>query len=575
MPEFLISDTKNGFKTLSILDNRTGKEVKLHSSYDPVKEADRSIDAFDKGRSSIIAVSGVALGYHIVSLKKKYPDVKIIAIEKESEIIRLCRKYYPESLDEIAIIGPDTDPENILGTIELSGFKGIAHYIHKPTYQLNPEFYEGIISNIKLYISSRISDLLTRFEFEEKWVQNIFKNIKHMENSTSVSKLFGKFRGLPGVIVSAGPSLKHSIADLKKIQNSAVIIAVDTSLKILAKHNIIPHFVLTLDAQKYSLKHFTGVHSGNTILIADMVSCPSILNTFTGRKIISTTSKYYQNAEGLTVRETTPGIDWIEKKTGPLGDVQSGGSVATSAFDLLLNMGCNPIILTGQDLAYTGREYHCSGTYHNDDWIPRINRFSNLDSINQNVIRKRKIKYVERYGDHSAIISDFIFDLYRSWFEDSAERISVSVINASGDGSKIKNTKEMSLCDAVKTGTSRTNPQTIIEKIVSVNADTDISELKKSIISGYHQIENIISLTESDYPDKSIFDKINNLLEDEDTHSLLKPLMRKSQFYVSRHSFEADKTMDIIYNDIKNAARKMKQILKGSGMMEQIKDETI
>lgn len=568
MPEFLISDTKNGFKTLSVLDKKTGKEIKLHSSYDPVKEADRSIDSFDKGKSSIIAVSGIALGYHLIALKRKYPGVKIIAIEKETGIIDLCRKTYPESLERIDIISPDIDPESILEKIDLAGFKGIAHYIHKPTYQINPEFYEDKINNIKLYISSRISDLLTRFEFEEKWIQNIFKNIKHMENSASVSKLFGKFQGLPGVIVSAGPSLKHCIDDLKKIKKNAVILAVDTSLKILQKHDISPHFVLTLDAQKYSLKHFTGVHPDKTVLIADMVSCPSILNTFNGRKIISTTSKYYLDSDGNTARETTPGIDWIEKKTGPLGDVQSGGSVATSAFDLLLNMGCNPIILAGQDLAYTGREYHCSGTYHNDDWIPRINRFSNLDSINQNVIRKRKIKYVRKYGNRSTVISDFIFDLYRSWFEDSAGRISSTVINATGGGSRINNTREMNLVDAVKTGTNKTDPQDIIERIISGNMNNNISAIKKSIQNGYQKIETIVNLTGTDKPDEITIDKINNLMEDDDTHSLLKPLMRKSQFYVSRHSFEAEKAKEIIYNDIKSSAFKMKEILKGSGMLE-------
>jgi hypothetical protein len=568
MPEYLITDSRNGFKTLSILNNETGKEIKLHSSYDPVKEAERSIDAFDKGRSSIIAVSGVALGYHLISLKKKYPETKIIAIEKDIEILKLCRNTCPASLEGIDIIQPGTDPESVFEGMDLSGFKGISHYIHNPSYQINPGFYDKTINGIKLYISSRISDLLTRFEFEEKWIQNIFRNLKHLEKAASVSNLFGRFRGLPGIIVSAGPSLKHNIENLKLIHNKAVIVAVDTSLKILDKHNISPHFVLTLDAQKYSVKHFTGVHTGKTILIADMVSCPSIMNRFTGRKIISTTSKYYQNSEGDVMRETTPGIDWIERKTGPLGDIQSGGSVATSAFDLLLNMGCDPIILVGQDLAYSGREYHCSGTYHNDDWIPKISRFSNLDTINQNVIRKRKIKYVKRYGDRNTIISDFVFDLYRSWFEDSACRISASVINATGDGSKISNTREMNLADAVKTGTNKSDPQLIIEKIFSGNTQKGISEIKKSILSGYSKIKSIIDLTESDKPDEDIIAKINNLLEDDDTHSLLKPLMRRSNFYISRHAFEADKAKDIIYNDVKISARKMKKILEGSGMVE-------
>jgi len=568
MYEYLISETRNGFKTLSIVDKKTDKEIKLHSSYDPIKEAERSITAFEKGKSSIIIVSGIALGYHLESLKKKYPEIKIIALEKDKEVLNICRTLYPHYLDKIETAFSADDLGPIFENLNLADFKGISHYTHKPSYQLNPEFYENIISNIKLSISSRISDLLTRFEFEEKWIENIFKNLKHLKNSSNVSELFGKFKGYPGIIVSTGPSLKYNIDELNKIKDKAVIVAVDTSLKVLDKHNIKPHFVLTLDAQKYSLKHFTGVKTGETILIADIVSCPSILNTYSGKKIISTTSKYYQNSSGDIVRETTPMIDWIEKKGSSFGDIQSGGSVATSAFDLLLNMGCDPIILAGQDLAYSGREYHCSGTYHNDDWIPKITRLNNLDTINQNIIRKRKVKYVMKYGNSGMVISDFVFDLYKSWFEDSADRVSVSVINSTCGGSKIKNTKEMSILDAVKNKKNTVSPSSIIEKIISSKTGHDVSGIKAAIIEGCNRLNGIIELTESDKPEEDTIDKINILLDNEETNELLKPLMRKSQFYVSRHSLKSDKTKDIIYNDVKISARKMKEFLIASGMIE-------
>ncbi len=566
MFEYTITDTRNGFKTLAVINKETGKETRFHSSYDPVKEAERSIEAFDKGRASIIIVSGIALGYHLDCLKKKYPGTRIIAVEKDRKIASICRELNPGSLQNIDLISGTGGTEQIFDSLDLADLKGISHYIHKPSYQMDPEFYDEVISSIKVYISSRISDLLTRFEFEQKWIENIFKNLRHLENAWNVSKLFGKFKGYPGVIVSTGPSLKNNIHQLQMIKDKAVIVAVDTSLKVLDKYNIQPHFVLTLDAQKYSLKHFTGVHPGRTILIADIVSCPSILNTYSGRKIISTTSKYYQDTEGNTVRETTPIIDWIEKKISPIGDIQSGGSVATSAFDLLYNMGCDPVILTGQDLAYTGREFHCSGTYHNDDWVPKTNRYSNLDTINQNIIRKRRTKYVKAYGNNGTVISDFVFDLYKSWFEDSAGRVSISVINSTGGGSKINNTKEVSLLEAVRNVQIKTDPAEIIEKILSTGNSNDISGIRTAIAEGYKKLIRIIELTGPEDPDNEVIDKINSLLEDDDTNSLLSPLMRKSRFYVSRHSFGADKTKDIIYNDIRASARKMKDFLKESGM---------
>jgi hypothetical protein len=568
MEEYIITEAKNGFKTLSVRNTESKRETKLHSSFDPLKEAERNTDIFNKGRSSIIIVSGVALGYHLQLLKKKYPDTKLVAVEKEKKVIDICRTIFPDSLSGIEIISSPDDIEKIFGAMDLAGFKGVSNFIHKPSCQLNPKFYEDINSNIKIFISSKISDLLTRFEFEEKWIENIFKNLRHLENSHNVSRLFGKFHGYPGIIVSTGPSLKYNIQELKENRNNAIIVAVDTSLKVLDKHGIEPHFVITLDAQKYSYKHFTGIKPRNTILIADIVSCPAILNNYNGIKIISTTSKYFQDTKGNTVRETTPLIDWIEKYTEPFGDIQSGGSVATSAFDLLLNMGCDPIILAGQDLAYTGREIHCSGTYHNDDWVPGITRLKNLESINQNIIRKRKIKYVKRYGNNSHVISDFIFDLYRSWFEDSSNRVSVSVINSTGNGAKINNTEEMSITEAVRKNINRNDSAEIIDRLLPVNYHNDISGIKKGMNKGYKIIRKIIDLTVSDNPDDIDIEKLNDLFNDDEANLLLNPFMRKSRFYISRHSFDDEKTKDIMYNDIQVTARKLSVIFEKSGLVQ-------
>ena len=202
---------------------------------------------------------------------------------------------------------------------------------------------------------------------------------------------------------------------------------------------------MTLDSQKYSLKHFLGLMDSEAILLADIVSCPRLVESYKGKKLLSTTSKFYNDSEGNYKRETTPVWDWMESHTGPIGDIQSGGSVATSVFDLLLNLGCSSIILVGQDLAYTGREIHCTGTHHNDDWLPKTSRFSNLETINQNVIRKRKIKYIEAYKGKGTVISDFVLNIYRFWFKESAEKVNIPVINATEGGVRIDNTIEKTL----------------------------------------------------------------------------------------------------------------------------------
>lgn len=554
--EYIVSDTKSGVKTLTKKINGSDRDIKLHSAYDPVKESERTVDAFNAGKCSIIAVSGIALGYHLNALKTKFPGMLIIAIEKDPAVIKLCNEFNPTSLENTIIIQNESNLTDFFQTIDLSSFRGVAHYIHRPSYQINPDFYDLVLSNMKLNISSRVSDLLTRFEFEEKWIKNIFRNLKWLGRTPGVSSFFNRFTNYPGIIVSAGPSLRKDLENIKRLKDTSVIVCVDTAYKVLNKAGIEPHFVMTLDAQKYSFKHFTGIKPEKTVLVSDMVSCPDILEHFTGKKIISTTSKYYQDSTGSTLRETTPVMDWIEQHTESPGDIQSGGSVATSAFDLLLNMGCNPIILFGQDLAYTGREIHCSGTYHNDDWLPQITRLKNLDTINQNVIRKRKIKYVTRFQNNGKVISDFVFDLYKSWFEDSATRVSVKVINSNSGGARIENTQEIP-ADNLNPDKLKETPESIILKTIAESSPSDISMLLKKIAYINEQLIRIISISESE---RSVIDKysdIDNLLNEHDINSLLKPFLRKAEFYTSRHLLDNEKSQEMIYNEICIASRKL------------------
>ncbi len=565
MSRYIVSEAKSGDKTLSIKNCENERELRIHSAYDPAKEAERSVDGFSAGRGSVIIVSGIGLGYHLAALKNRFKGMQIIAVEQDREITGLCREINPVTLENIFIVHDENELAVLLDNLRLSGFRGVSHYIHRPSYLLNPDFYESMISLIRQNIASRISDLLTRFEFEERWIRNIFMNLRHVEGAIPVRNFFGKFKGYPGLIISAGPSLRGSLESIRGIMDRAVTVCVDTSYKVLEKAGISPHFVMTLDAQKYSHKHFTGMHSRGTLLVADMVACPSVLNNFDGRIVISSTSKYYQDMNGNTVRETTPGMDWIERYITPTGDIQSGGSVATSAFDLLLNMGCNPIILVGQDLAYTGREYHCSGTYHNDDWQTQTGRFKGYDTINQNVIRKRRIKYVPCYGGRGLVISDFVFDLYKSWFEDSAAKVNVKVINATMGGSMIKNTIESTIEGAVSGGTGRVTPSSVISSVTSKGGATSLESLKKAVIKINSRIDSILSTDRRDEPFEKKAENLNRILEDDEINSIFSPLVRKTGFYIARHSLDVDRTGRMLYDDLISAASKLKSFFQSTG----------
>ncbi|HPQ54057.1 MAG TPA: DUF115 domain-containing protein [Spirochaetota bacterium] len=563
MGSYILQDTKSGHKTL-LYNN--GREIRIHSKYDPVMEAERSAEAFDPGRADTIVVCGLGLGYHAAALAARFPDSIIIVIEKEREVIELARAVHPSLLETIYTIQSPGDLDNIFEELDLTGFTGSAVYYHRPSYTLHKDFYDGIIAETGRYISSKLSDLLTRFEFEEKWIENIFSNIQSLYTSIPVQSLFGKFKGYPGIIVSAGPSLKNNVAGLLTAKDRALIVCVDTALKILLHHGIHPHIVMTLDAQKHSIKHFLGIHETDTVLLADMVSYPSILKNYRGRTMISTTAKYYSGRNGVMQREATPAIEWIEAYTEPVGDIQSGGSVATNVFDLLLNLGCSSIILVGQDLAYTGREIHCSGTHHNENWVPGINRFTTLDGINQGVIRKRKIKRIDAFGDGSPVISDYVFDLYRGWFEDSAQKVSIDVINATEGGARIRNTREVTLEAAIREmPLQHSTPDEIINKAITRLKKPAPEKLLSAIQEAVREFTELQQIAEKENTgtSSSVTPEIQERLNTFAAGELLSPFLKRTFVYLARkNDVPPEKSTSMIYTDIVSASGKVIRILK-------------
>lgn len=558
MSRYEVTQTPAGLPTLLYRDGI--RVARIHSAYDPVAEAERAAAGFNPGRATTVAVAGLGLGYHIAALKRRFPGLTFIAVERDPEVVAAAQKNCPHNLEGVAIVTSISGIADIFETVDMSSFRGVARYLHRPSYLLDRDFYDAVFNDIAQYAASKISDLLTRLEFEERWVMNILANIHHIFSACPVRRLFGAFRGCPGVIVSAGPSLRKNVSLLEPLRQRAVIIAVDTAIGVLNKSGVNPHIVMTLDAQRHSVRHFFGWR-GDAILCADIVSYPPVMREWKGLKVISATSKYYTSAEGKTVRETTPLMGWIEQYTDSIGDIQSGGSVATSAFDLLLNMGCACIILVGQDLAYTGREIHCSGTYHNDEWLPRVNRLGGLDAINQGVIRRRKIKRVAAYGGQGTVVSDFVFDLYRSWFEDSARKVAIPILNATEGGARIIGAIEQSLAGIIENlPILNPTPEEILGRIMAVPQSVKPIRLIEAMRAAISHLRLL-----GDALDKGgELSRVEECANAEIIRPILQPFMRRSRLFAARYQASAsvDEASAWALNDIRAAVTRLLPAMK-------------
>ncbi|WP_061248852.1 motility associated factor glycosyltransferase family protein [Leptospira alstonii] len=440
---------------------------------------------------------------------------------------------------------------NYLESLPVERVSGIRIFRNAASTALNEVYYGELEIKIRKILSSKMSDLLTKFEFERIWVRNTFVNTANFPDSknprTRIELLKEKFANTPAMLVSAGPSLRSQCGWIQKVRDKIFLFSCDTSLKALLKFGIVPDGVITLDAQTHSFFHFMGAESSNVPLFADLVSSPPILRSQKFTKIVhSLTAKYVVDASGELKREVTAGSKTAEKLLGPIGDIQSGGSVATTAFDLLRNLGCKPIFLVGQDLAYSGREIHSTGTHHNEKWLTLVKRTQSLEKINEMIIRKRDTRFVPSAGG-GEVLTDYVLDLYRHWFEESFQTLDFSVYNVNVRGAKIENCKNVSIEEADSILSSFPDHGYFWKEFLPWRSDVrpeisrkDADSFRSDLLK---KIQNVLekfsapSIREKSY-ESVISDFKKEITEWED----LGYLVRKTEIYILRHRDTLDET---------------------------------
>lgn len=290
---------------------------------------------------------------------------------------------------------------------------------------------DDVLASLKAIAESNLKSIGS---LSDKWQSNIFLNLPHILKSQGIKPLFGSMKGIPAVIVAAGPSLDKNCRWLKKAENSVVIICVDTALRSLKRYGVTPHFVVSLDAKPENYTHMEGVDTSGYTLIANPVTYPLILSEHSGDILVTSYSD--------------PLVKWLERFTGSLGENVTGGSVATSAFDFAHRLGCSPIILTGQDLAYSGNRTHSSGGAIQEMMYSPPGLPVPQERMHSQNIVSSELREAEGNMGHTVSTSKEMHT-WKNWFEIRIEKLSIDCINATEGGLAIKGARRLCLQEAV------------------------------------------------------------------------------------------------------------------------------
>lgn len=308
------------------------------------------------------------------------------------------------------------------------------------------------------------------------FVKNFFKNTGYIHNNLNLNEFHNSLENRPFIIVAAGPSLDKQLDTLREYQKYFYIIAVDKAFPSLKKHDITPDFIITIDPLSIPSWGLDELDE-RTIFVNDIGSSNEIVKSNNKNRLFISSS-----------RELTD----IGKYFGIESDLlESGGSVATSGFSLAYICGGNPIILLGQDLAFTGNRDHAA------DYINAYSAELIKNKINSGFTTEGY------YGDQ--VQTDKQLLMYKYWFENKFGLIKDRFIfNCTEGGALIKNAINIPFKTICTEISSTMPPKTpILKSIIKSNENQDITDAIRS-----KAVDLSLSLNELQNDFQDILDKL-------------------------------------------------------------------
>jgi|GEM_PF-1434637 len=183
--------------------------------------------------------------------------------------------------------------------------------------------------------------------FGNRWLTQSVANLPSIAKQPSFRHLVDGMLKLPLVIISPGPSLDKNIAHLKHLKNKAILLAPVQTVMALQKHNIVPDIVMIADPS-------------DMLYLVDGYDMSEVSAVLIG---VSCHPEFYKRYQDKIISFNVNGpIDaWMSNIFDDTVINGACGSVSSMAFFLGTLMQCNPMILVGQDLSFSGKKQYSKG----------------------------------------------------------------------------------------------------------------------------------------------------------------------------------------------------------------------
>lgn len=473
-----IGQAKNGEITAS--ENSSSATLRLHSTYNPTREAAGAVSVPEVSQKSTTVFYGFGLGYHLIEWCKKYPEKKLVLIEPDSkrllaalQLLDWTAVFQHQSL----VLALSCPAESVLGLLEDGSGVGLgntgvsdAYYFDIPAFTAHAAgYFDTVRSLVKRNQRKNEINEATLKKFGKLWCRNSLKNVDWLgrlgeaggickaadrtgkagdrtckaadrtcnfvsASGNSVTGI-GQFRGraaagLPFLIVGAGPSLEKVLPHLEDLKKRCVIVCVETSLRALLRNGVQPDFIILTDPQFWAYRHIAGLAAPDSILITEVSAYPAVFR-FPCLQIALCSSQFpvgqwFEQKLGLTAasRNLVGAGDLPGKAGGQpagsadslLGDLGTGGSVASSAWNFAAFCGASEIYTVGLDFAFPGRQTHIRGSEAEQTYHTVSSRLATPDKFTATALFSANAVLSKDYNGRP-VLTDSRMKMFSWWFE--------------------------------------------------------------------------------------------------------------------------------------------------------------
>ncbi|EHE6762080.1 motility associated factor glycosyltransferase family protein [Campylobacter coli] len=484
----------------------------------------------------------------------------IVVFEKDIEIIWIMFHIldFSNELQSARLMVLNTNKLEIQDYNELCSSKPFFQFSRIYFLELMSHYYERfhedilglnkkLAENFKNSIVSHGNDPLDALQGIEQFVYNLPQMITH----PSYKELLSKRKNLSdtAIIVSTGPSLTKQLPLLKKYANKATIFCADSSYPILAKHDIKPDYVLSLERIPLTSEFFNnnfGEFDKDIVFVCAGVVHPK-------------TIEYLKNKTFIITQKVLAFPYYINLKNFCYAAV--GFSVAHMAYEFATHLSHKNIIFIGQDLAYAK-----DGFSHTKD-------YKNLDKHEGHFQRDKGKFQCLAYGGDGKAESSEVWTMFRFFLQDTISRNIISTTyNCTEGGARIEGTIEKPFLWACENLLDKdlNKPFEKLEPL-SLNKQNEFllkayykvyqsikhcRDFSKILSNDFEKIQSVyLSLNEKEeYLNLAIekIDEFKNKLEDikqmQDLYEILSPLLIQFELKLARIYVLNPKTKEDAFN---------------------------